>query len=169
MDKNFEETTTEANNNSAMDPESIQKKGNNQKRPIKSWVTIVLIYLFSVWGFLLFARPDFVAEFPNLVAEAYIDFKHWVMRISTRPESTEERTRRLAKELSNDVQASVVNRFKEKGNEDVNVISNLDLLHKSGNEYIGLMTLSVAGKTVKLSVNVVNGDNSFIWEIAEYQ
>jgi hypothetical protein len=67
-------------------------------------------------------------------------------------------------DLAGRVQSAMIEHFKKEG-VTFKVEDDLTLVHKGGNEYTGLMTVSIDGETEKISVNVVSDGESTIWKI----
>jgi hypothetical protein len=74
--------------------------------------------------------------------------------------------RMSADELATEVQQSMVETWKEQGFTP-KVTKGLRLTHKGGNEYVGLITLSVDGESEQFSVNVTYDGNNVQWEVVE--
>ena len=66
--------------------------------------------------------------------------------------------------ITNEIQKSIVEKYSET-NDEIEVVKDLVLVHKSGNDYIGTITLSSKGITEKLSVDIIYDGKAFSWKI----
>jgi hypothetical protein len=69
-------------------------------------------------------------------------------------------------ELARQVQSDMIEHFKKEG-VTLKVKEDLMLVHSGGNEYTGVMTITIDGETAVVSVNVVSDGETFIWKIEE--
>ena len=66
--------------------------------------------------------------------------------------------------ITNEIQKSIVEKYSET-NDEIEIVEDLVLVHKSGNDYIGSITLSSKGITEKLSVDIIYDGKAFSWKI----
>jgi hypothetical protein len=68
---------------------------------------------------------------------------------------------RLAKE----VQASMLENWNDELGLGITVDKDLQLVSKGGNEYTGLITVSLEGESLQIPVGVVYDGSTFQWEV----
>ncbi|MDR1328048.1 MAG: hypothetical protein LBK23_00395 [Oscillospiraceae bacterium] len=70
-------------------------------------------------------------------------------------------TERLAKE----VQASMLENWNDELGLGITVDKDLQLVSKGGNEYSGLITISLEGESEQITVSVIYDGSTFQWEV----
>ena len=68
--------------------------------------------------------------------------------------------------LAEQVQDLMIKKFQQEGI-TLKVKEDLQLVHKSGNEYTGIMTVIVDGEESQLSVDVISDGKAFQYEIVD--
>jgi len=70
-------------------------------------------------------------------------------------------------DLADEVKLSIIEEWDKVGIES-NIIEGFSLIHKSGNEYIGLLEVKEDGERYQLSVDVTYDGTTFMWEIQDW-